>query len=512
MRKISFYLLLMFCCIANHVNAQLISAANPDFLFPVAGSANASRTHHMSCYDFEYNGGGTAGNFNVYSWSGNDPAAFNNAGIAFTYMDPSNSFVLDRDFIQLDVKELEVGLIEMNNAMHVIAVYESFAGGVFANVYQYNFMGGLTPVLLNVTINSTGSKPRISNYKAACVAIVYETPAGIGISAYTPGMTAISNGFIAGTIGCSIPDVSIMNNGNLDVYVAYYESASLQIKAAHQTFTTVSGGGVMAFIPDDSKLVNMDPVYIDIDCAESLTAASVSMFAYVYDQQNDLFMRLYNAALTPSMVDVMLTNPTVSNDFRPVKPSIAYELMTGLIDVAWSQEMITGIANPTIGLQLDEFGNILTPMPFFLAVSQASPMLSNLHALVALSKNKLTSNEVFCAFSLDNGATAADLFYKFKNLGSTSYRLPQQNHTVNVYPNPFADQLAINVPAISADDQLKVTIVDITGKVVFSKVATIDHINAAMNEQHAAWSAGMYILQVVINGEAAMQQLKLVKQ
>jgi hypothetical protein len=512
MKKILQSSLFALVLTSTQLFGQFWPASNPDFVFPPPTTAGATQTHHMSSYDYTPNLPLPNGNFNVYSWSGNDPAAFNNAGIAYAYYDPSNSSIIDQNFRQLHVKELEVGLLEFSGNMYVVASYESFGGGVYINIYRYNFMVGLTPFMMNVLIDPTGSKPRISSYKTGYIAITFESANGIGVSTYSAGMPAPTTTYIAGTTGCSIPDIAFTNFSNMDVFVSYWDPGVNAINVVHEDFfTLLASPGTIPFLFDDMNLLGTAPNYIDLDCMGDMSVIGLNLWAYTYDQVNDLYVRMIN----PSMffVDVILTDPVVNMAFRPRKASIAMDYTTSTIDIAWGQETLFNASNNTIGKQIDIWGNLVVPLNNYVEVPSTPLTSPHFYSLVALSKNKFSTNEVFCAFSLDSGNPIVDINYKFKSIFVPTYLMEQViNDKVKVYPNPCTAQIVIDISDANADEVLNITIMDISGRLVYNGYGNLDVINAGVNQQLSAWAPGSYLLQVNRTSGLPMQTIKFVKQ
>lgn len=513
MKKITLALLAVLLSGFMQVKGQYIPAVNPEFVFPTPALAGNTQTHHMSAYDYVSNIPSLPpGNFNVYSWSGNDPAAINNAGIAYTFRNLSNTLVWDENFIHMDVKELEVGFIELNNSIFIVAIYESFSGGVFMDVYRYNFMGTPTPIVTNQLIDPSGSKPRMSTYKTSQFVCTFESPNGIGVSAYMPGMAAPSLSYINGTVGCVMPDIAFTSFSNMDVYVSYFNPMSNAIHVEHEDFSIIaSASGVVPFFTDDVNPLGVVPEYIDIDCMGSMAIASANVWSYVYDQNNDLFVRMFNPA-TSTFYDMMLTNPLVNTDFKPRKPSIAMDYNSSSIDIAWSQESLSGMMNNIIGKKIDLVGGYIVPFSDFVIIPTAPMFSPHLYSLVALSKNKLTGNDVFTAFCLDNGTPIMRNYYKFKTAIMSTYKLPELEMPAIAYPNPFTDQLALNIPSIDGDVEATVSITDLSGRNIFMKQGTIDAINTAINTQHHQWNNGMYLISITHKDMPNPQIIKITKQ
>jgi hypothetical protein len=308
-----------------------------------------------------------------------------------------------------------------------------------------------------------------------------------------------------------IPDVSLnVNSNGLDVYIAYYNPGSNEIMLEFLDLPTVASGGTYSFNIVDNNPLSIVPQYIDLD--SWFTPTGATQWAYAYDQQYMLLMRLFNPAASPMLMDVQLTTAALSADFAPKKPSLTYDNSGNVIDIAWSQDMLSGIANPTIGMQLDNLGNNLFGTSY-LEVNQTGIGIGQFYSLVALSKNKYTStSDVFCAFSLDNGSLYADINYKFKatSAGST-YNAKQLNKAgVQLYPNPFNNQVSLAIDKINGDDIIYVNVYDITGKQIMQSAATIDEVNHQLNNAAAKWSNGVYMLKVV-NGQD-ISNLKMIKQ
>lgn len=511
MKKMSFYMLLASCLWTSNMQAQFIPASNPDFVFPPAAAGVTANPTHMSSFDYEVTAMGTWGNFNAYSWSNDNSTMPNNSGIAFAFTDITNSVLFDQGFISLTAKEVEIAVVEFNGAVQVLVSYEDYLGGVYADIYEYTTTGTLSPVLTGNMLDPNGNKPRISQMKAHNIVIAYETPTGIAMNTYTPISGFTPTCYMAGTAGAVIPDVSLNANSNaLDVYIAYYNPAANEIVLEFLDLPTVEMGGMFSFNIVDNNPLSIVPQYIDLDSWYTPTGAT--QWAYAYDQQYMLLMRLFNPAASPMLMDVQLTTAALSGNFAPVKPSLTYDNSGNVIDIAWSQFMLSGIANPTIGMQLDNLGNNLFGTSY-LEVQQTGMPLPQNYSLVALSKNKFNSvGDIFCAFSLDYTMLNADINYKFKSssAGST-YNAKQLNKAgVQLYPNPFNNQVSLAIDKINGDDIIYVNVYDITGKQIMQSAATIDEVNHQLNNAAAKWSNGVYMLKVV-NGQD-ISNLKMIKQ
>lgn len=139
---------------------------------------------------------------------------------------------------------------------------------------------------------------------------------------------------------------------------------------------------------------------------------------------------------------------------------------------------------------------------FKLSSSGESVLLSNGATIYDQVNFGVQTTDVAYARCPDGGATFAYVAPTFLASNNCNASVWSANFEVNVFPNPFDEQLTIKI-----DEQLPTTIrlVDVNGKVLLSETIT----SPTWTVSTTNWSNGMYIL--TLQNERGMKSVKLLK-
>jgi hypothetical protein len=146
--------------------------------------------------------------------------------------------------------------------------------------------------------------------------------------------------------------------------------------------------------------------------------------------------------------------------------------------------------------------------------AQSSSTWINLVAVSAPTNHLigLTTNTIYdCKVAIYKGT----LLWGVSQQGTFSTSLAKnsvsnnQNNDINVYPNPFVDEVNMEI-FVEKETKVIFDIYDVTGNVVLSGSQTISSGYSALNIDAAGLSKGVYMLRAVMNDE--IQSFRIMKQ
>ncbi len=129
---------------------------------------------------------------------------------------------------------------------------------------------------------------------------------------------------------------------------------------------------------------------------------------------------------------------------------------------------------------------------------------------ISLSGRDLHGSDIYYTFYDD---MVGDILYKGVPFTNCYLRLKSKNETANssIYPNPFTDELTIQIPWAD-NDNILLTITDVTGNVLLNVSAQNEsELNFNLNAATGKLANGIYMLRATSAIQGVILKSKLIK-
>lgn len=529
MKKLSKLLLALFLT-GTAAQAQFITPAFPETVYPTAPMAVVLRPQHTSCYSMSGIGyGGVANNLYIHTWNSSGGPV---NGIAWRRTDPvtGSTFNVGTAVINGNIRDLEAVFVQISGNFYVVATYYEVGVGFFYRIYLWT-PTALNPVGTPTLLQSCSDYRRISldAHKLYGIAITWQDITGrvyVKVADATGGTLVIGNNIaVTNASNAAIPDVAIADAGNLLVRIAFVDQGSGEINVMNESFNTLLvATSPMPFVLDDLNPASFpSPLLVDpfrsnnlqLDCPDHYIDDN---WSYVYtDDQRNVFARIRTRAVSPVPFTVNLSNWLGS--FRNEYVTIAYRPDGTGIHYGW----FTGYTgNPLPGFiatQLNDDGSFVTPPGTFKVVANSTTYCSE--PVLSFSKQNDLSDRLFAVYPMfGTGGTGYEIRSKIIPWSSPSFiSTPVTPGTetasaagteLSVFPNPFTETFRISVKNDVPTAVYEATLADLQGKTIARPKGSLGTVNQNLQGVADQLPAGLYFLTVKNDG-GLHQTLRVVK-
>lgn len=509
--------------------AQFITPAFPETVYPTAPMAVVLRTQHTSCYSMTDIGFGAAAN-NLYIHTWNSAGGPVN-GIAWRRTNTAGTTLnLGTAVINGDIRDLEAGFVQVSGTYFVVATYYEQGVGFFYRLYQWN-PGGLAPVGGPVLLMACQQYRRISldAHKLYGVAITWQDISGrvyVKVADASSGTLVIGNNIeVTNAFNAAIPDVAFSHAANLNVRIAFVDEGSGLINVMHEDFFTLLGaGGPMPFILDDLNPAAFPPPLIqDPFRSNNLQLDSPDHFpddnwSYIYtDDQQNVFARLQTWSVSGVPFTMNLSNWLGA--FRNEFLTLGYRPDGMGIHYGWFTRY-TGAPIPGfIALEMNDDGTFVTPPGNFKVVANTTAY--SWEPVMSFSKQNDLSNRLFVAYPMSGvGGFGYEMRTKLIPWGAPSFITTPGTPGVatasvsevelSVFPNPFTETFTVGVKNDAPTATYEATLTDLQGKAIAHPKGNLRGVNEALQNAVRNMPAGIYFLTVKNDGQLH-QTLRVIK-
>lgn len=418
-------------------------------------------------------------------------------------------------------RDLEIGMLHgsltSSGAPYTIVIaYHQAGAGHMVDYYDY-FPGTCAPAFVGtMALSAWPNYSRISmdcHIEYACAITWQEND--IRVKVLQGGTIAGPPPYsIIGSAGAIYPDVAFTHGGPLNVNVVYYDPFGSALNTEYEDFWVLHGGigGFWAFTFDDNNPIPPNNFATpNIDGWDHGT--DDWSYTWTHDQFNIYVRNKFGGLYTTSIVnDGSLGNfPLVGsmNDF----PFLACSPVPGggKMVVWWS----TWAGQTIIGTHINDAGTAqLSTMDYYQVPN--APTASGYIAIPSL--NKMTefnpANKLYTIWPQDNSFNF-NIKHRHHNWASpTAYKedhtdcsadhtvrseatlAAEETYTVSAFPNPFNEQLQLNLPVEWSNANVSIQIMDLSGRVVGSYEGTTIQANNAVNALAEKMDAGAYMLSI----------------
>ena len=346
---------------------------------------------------------------------------------------------------------------------------------------------------------------------------------------------------IAGTAGHIVPEVAFVHAaGPLEIHVVSYDPAAGNIEEYFFNWMDIIIGGAFACPPPG--LCNACPAVLprtvmDVNGVGAATPNSLHIdapdhygathWAYTWELGNDIFARIYNPATPPwgapavtgIPATVCFTNGSYVAPFYPLccpmpkinastgisnsVPVICWDQMAQFVGggpffleqsfyVAWHTTFHDAVVpyNPTsdayIGIQVNEDGLIRNPTPMPFNWLGASNVPSNISPTPTIALSECNENvRMYTTFSEFNAGNY--MRNRMPPWNSNTLRPGPGTPTspealeIKINPNPFKDQLSLDIPYEIQMENIKVSVTDMSGRELGAYDNIADGVNDKLN-------------------------------
>jgi hypothetical protein len=529
MKKISL-LLCIIITFGSAVQAQFNFPTTPEHIFPPA-NLDVGQANETSCFQVkeDYYALGLQ-NLYAYAWSNG-----NRSYIAWRRDDDGNTTTFDEGFLPLSpyFRNIEVGIFGGNGQqIFIIAAYYSSAPGNTGHFYQlFDFdPSGVTPWGPPQQISASPTYGRISLdvHRMREVGIVWRDNQVNSLMVKVIEANTISPSIpIINTTNAISPDIAVnctspSPNPLPGVRVVYFDQALGQIVVAHQNFQVIMANNPVNFVIDDLNAPLVAPQYFDhtslnIDCPVHL---GVDDWSYIYTDNSSIEVRArvrtHTSATTFTTTTYSLSQglfgPVVLGNTQYYSTGIAYSQSGTNIYYGWYY----GDGNPGdpninpfasgwyVAVNLENNG---TPaVPEYQCIEDPTD-LSTVYGWypspIAFSKKTETNDHLFITYPVVESATS-DFYMATKLIrwGGTAFKpgvtgvheMGENELQVKVSPNPFKDQLSIDIAGEQGAKQFSIQLCNIQGRVITEIKGTLASVNEQLGHQSKELAPGMYIL------------------
>lgn len=543
--------LMLVALVSTSSNAQVFNPPSSyEDTYP-SGGTQISRTTHTSCYSFSgINFFGSGQDLVVSAWD--EPSLY--ATVAWRRLVPgSPSSIISQGLIPYGpgYRDMEVGFIEVAGTIKIFVAYYKMGSGHYLDIYDL-MLGG--PVLVgNVTLSSSTTYGRISLdcHKLYAMSVIWED------NAFLKTRVAWNTGSSVGispeiTLDPYIkryqPDVTFSHANStgalLCEYVYEEVGANRQLTQSSFDFWTMAGFGSPTTIGpsiQDIDVIGFNTFVSppNIDCPDHYT---VQNWAYTYytNTSNDIYVRMidYNSTAVPQTIivnDGSLGNFPINGSYN-VNPFLSYSRNYDDFYVGWFTDEIdptTGTFAGYVSVDVHESGTFLMSAPDYLSVANV-PTDASGTPFLSSSKYTEASDYLYTIFPQYNTSTGYEMQHKYHDWSSlASYKGDgDHNHTAdcndegriaflakgtanafskaNAYPNPFTNKVTVSVSANMQNEEMDVTITNITGAVVFRSTGIPSDINKQLNNLNSL-NAGIYMMNINCKAVGYSNTIKLQK-
>lgn len=514
-----------------------------------SGGVEISRTTHTSCYSTSnLNLFGSTEDLVVSGWD--EPGMY--ATVAWRRLAPGAPWsIISQGLIPYGpgYKDMEVGFIYVGSSIYIFAAYYKMGSGHYVDIYKLN--PGGPSLVSNVPLSSSSSYGRISLdcHRLYGMVVTWEDNAIIKsrVAWDNGGSLSMSSDVIfdPGGVKRFLPDVTFSHAGStgalLCEYVYLEDNGTNQgyVQSFYDFWTMSTYGSptvVAPVVQDFNMLSYTNYVYPpNIDCPDHY---SVQNWAYTYhtNTSNDIYVRLvdYNSTGTPTTIvvnDGSLGNVPINGSVN-INPFLSYANNMNNFYVGWYTSEVdpnTGDIAGYISANVHESGAFLMSAMDYLTVANI-PTDASGTPFLSSSKYTEASDYLYTIFPQYDYFTGYEMQHKYHDWTSlSSYKGEVQHYecnddgrkamlakqgntlsTVAVYPNPFTDQLKISVSADMQNEEVNITVTNITGTVVFQSSGVPSDINKQLNGL-STLNSGIYIMNVDCSATNYSDVIKLQK-
>jgi hypothetical protein len=513
---------------------------------PGPGTSAACRPLHIGSDSYTgMNFYGTASNLYAHSWSTagmSSPCVAGGAvtGIAYRRYNTANTVVLQSGYLPLapDLMDMEVTIVvDGAGTYYIVASYYKNGAGHYYQVFKWTTAGiGAigAPVLLNA--QSGYSRISIDGFRCRYFTITWDD-LGTGIRALA-GVTSgggVTFGTAATIVGSSqqaFPDVEVYNaSGTPRVSFVYF----LNNNAAGQGNITVSdipwatvmaGGGIAPAVIDVNPsafaywtpgtftmYTAAGPGSLNLDRPDDHT---IGNWSYIY---TDDFQRIKARMRSTGLLTTFVLNngsiaplidltTSMGNPMINYWPTIAFDNDGENIHYGW-YSYYPGAEY--VALKMHVNGTLL--VSDYMTVSNV-PNLSGTQAMQFSKQNE--DARLFATYTMYSSATDYYLNNKYVPWGASAFKTTGVENVsdaqdVLFFPNPYTNELNIQLPAEMNAQFLTISVTDITGRKMDVYGGMGNLINSHLNQVSRTWVPGMYLITVENTATGFMHTYKVQK-
>jgi len=512
-------------CFCLNARAQFVPPGYPETIYPAAATSLVLRPQHASCYAMDNIPGYTMpNNLSIYSWNA---GASNVNGIAWCWRSSAGT-VLNNFVVNGLIFDLEVGFVQQGGNTFIVAAYYESGVGHQYRIYQWS-SGGLTPYGGgSLSTSATYGRISLDAHRLYGIAITWEVGGRIYVKAMNTasGTWVIGNNIEVGGVSTgAIPDVAFAHVTDLDIRIAYVNTATGAVHVVHRDFPTilVASAGPLGFAVDDVNPAGFSSVSgfsqsdnLQLDCPDHYTQDNWS-YIYTSDGMN-VNTRIQNWSLSSSAITYSLTGWLGSSGNEHL--TLAYSPAGNSIYYGW-YTAYTG-ASPVPGyvaVHRGDNGSFIAPTTSYFFNRVANTTWYSVNPVISFSKQNDIANELFAVYAMHGtGGFSYEMRFKHVPWTATSFRpgapealgeVTREANNVFVYPNPFREHLSLAVQPDAAMDIYEVSITDLVGRSLGYFKGNIDLVNRQLQEVTKKMMAGVYLLNIYSTN--IQEQVRVVK-
>lgn len=432
--------------------------------------------------------------------------------------------------------------------------------GHYVDVYKWNQPppngpGGLTLVGAPIQLSTIPVYTRISQdaHNTYGFCITWENPTAMApgngvnfvfgfMNPAIPGPSISPVYLLPGTGGEKSPDVAFTHSPatGINLQFLYFRKLGPNMRITESVIPMQFGpawAAPPAPVINDVNLLPWACPFIDLKTRLDATDHWSDDWAYSYILppvcgaiNNDIFVRydnagvrttynLTNGSMGPLPCDIAPTGVSYLNDW----PVCSFDQTTNWLNVEWYTQYQNGGAfflpntGGYIGLKMDNLGVIMSPFDYLQVAEAAtgSNTLASITPTIASSRQNDRTDYQFVAFANQNAAgqymvvkdrpwTSAT----FKSAGgghewselyggpTSAQNVSGAENNVTAYPNPFSNNLSLDISAGLQNETLKVTIEDLSGRMIGKTEGKGNAINASLNDISRELASGVYLLRL----------------
>lgn len=470
--------------------------------YPESTSAHSMRG---SAAYFPVSGFGGADLY-VSAWCDPNPGNLSEVTILITNPNNPTSWIWDGTIQYTDVQGLEVGSIRnmSTNQTSILVAYYKTGVGYFLDEHGIDAGGNLF-LISNTLLANSPSYGRIRmdfhSLWSGAVAWINTDPSVNAIQAqvYDNNTWSATSTFNATAdkkdmdLSLEHVDVTIPGGSSYkELHLTYADNDFITESALNFQALHAAPGFYTPVVNDNDYIGGMYISRINMDCPGF--SIDAGRWAYTYTDNNDVFVRYFDAAVAGSAQTAKVTsgspgNTPIIGQYKMFAPALNYEFMSytfGVpndIMVTWCALDASGQTN-YIGLKIDPYGNLASSSDYLtLPNAQAPAVFSPFLCGIAMTRTDAKSPAPFSYttyFDLNPLTGSYQLHHAFHDWGTAAFRgLPVEeeimnNTSISSYPNPFQDQLNLSVE-LKENSIVELLLTDINGR-------TVAHTNHALTQ------------------------------